>query len=121
MGSGRWMTSDGRFGVFRRVIATTPMEVTGKWKTEMAYSIHDFRGYNGPKEFIELAPEVGRVSSYREAFPWLGEYTGEGSFEVGVPGRAEPKPVGGVRKVQEASEILQIVFQDALVLGDGGD
>jgi hypothetical protein len=91
VGPGRWLTSDGRFGVFKRMMPINPWLVTYNWKIKFEYSIHDFRDYNGPREYIELAPEVGRVGVYREVFPWLGKFTGEGSFEFGNPDRVTAK------------------------------
>jgi hypothetical protein len=102
------MTTDGRFGVFKRSVPIDPMVVTEKWKIGTEYSIHDFRDYAGPKEFIELAPEVGRVKAYKEVFPWLGVFTGEGSFELGNLGRREPKSMG--KKVQEVKDFLAVVL-----------
>jgi len=114
VGLGRWMTADGRFGVFKRNKAINPMEATVDFKIKPEYSIHSFEDYNGPKQFIELAPEVGRVDTFNQVFPWIGQYTGEGSFEKGVPDRVTAKPMGGSRKVEEALEFLSDVFTQEL-------
>jgi len=106
---GKWLTADGRFGVFRRFKAINPMEVTSDFKVGKEYSIHSFEEYNGPREYLELAPEVGRVENYREIFPWLGQHTGEGSFELGDPDRVTAKPMGA-RRVEEAMIVLTDVF-----------
>jgi len=111
IGSGRWQTSDGRFAILRRRVPIDPLGVGEKWKVKSEYSIHDFRDYDGPRNFIELAPEIGRVDSFREAFPWLGQFTGEGSFELGNPERTEAKPVGGSRKIQETRDFLCMIFE----------
>lgn len=82
---GRWLTTDGRFGIFKRALAVNDPYITEKWKIKLVYSIHDLRDWNGPKEFMELATEIGRVDTYAQIYPWLGQYTGEGSFENGNP------------------------------------
>lgn len=107
---GKWMTSDGRFAVLKRNIPINPMEATADFKIQIEYSIHSFEDYNGPKQFIELAPEIGRIQSFKEAFPWLGQYTGEGSFEKGDPGRVTAKPMGGSKGVEEALQVLEDIF-----------
>jgi len=88
---GRWKTIDGRFVILKKIAPINPMEVTEKWKIRNEYSIRNMVGYDGPFDFPEFAPEVGVVDVYREVFPWLGKYTGEGSFEVGNPDRVKPK------------------------------
>ena len=35
VGIGKWMTSDGRFGVFRRLMPINPMEVTLNFKIKI--------------------------------------------------------------------------------------
>jgi len=100
VGIGRWMTADGRFGVLKRRRPINPMEATSDFKIQVEYSIHSFEEYDGPREFLELAPEVGRVQVFREVFPWLGEYTGEGSFEKGDPQLTAAKPMGGSPKTE---------------------
>lgn len=92
---GVWRTVDGRFFVLKEMVPADPMLVTSQWKIAYRYSIRDFRDYDGPTEYPELAPEVGVVGAYREVYPWLGRFTGEGSFEVGNPGREEAKVPGG--------------------------
>lgn len=122
VGIGKWMTSDGRFAVVRRLTAINPMEVSFDlaskkdekiWKKiKLEYSIHSFEDYNGPKEFMELAPEVGRVSSFNQAYPWLGQYTGEGSFEKDNPELITAKTPGVKNGIVEAVEVLSEVFGD---------
>ena len=102
--SGVWFTTDGRFAVVRRRQPINPMEATVDFKITNEFSIRSFEGYDGPRNYPQLAPEVGSVSTFKEVFPWLGEYTGEGSFVVGEPMQAEPLPLGG-RRLREAVEI----------------
>lgn len=102
--SGVWFTTDGRFAVVRRRQPINPMEATVDFKITNEFSIRSFEGYDGPREYPQLAPEVGSVGTFREVFPWLGEYTGEGSFVVGDPGQSAPLPVGG-RRLGEALAI----------------
>jgi hypothetical protein len=110
VGSGRWETADGRFGILQRLMPINPMEVTSDFKINKEYSIHSFEDYKGPRSFIELAPEIGRVSVYREVFPWLGAYTGEGSFVLGHPELMEPKPMGRSKQVEEILNFLDDVL-----------
>lgn len=112
VGSGRWLTADGRFGVFRRVKAINPMEATFNFKIKKEYSIHSFVDYDGPKEWIQLAPEIGRVDTFGQVYPFLGEYTEEGSFEKGEPAVAQAKPLGGARKDSKLSE--DVLVEEAL-------
>ena len=115
---GIWWTADKRFAVYRRRKPINPMEATVDFKIKQVYSIHSFEHYDGPREYPQLAPEVGRVESYKEAFPWLGKYTGEGSFEAGNPERTTAKPMGGTRKIEEAWTVLADVFGEELEAGE---
>ncbi len=88
----KWITADGRFGVVQmrrpmKKFYTT--EVFSK-KVEYVYSIRDLSTFDGPENFYELAPEIGQVETFGEVFPWLGRYTGEGSFDTNDPARYKP-------------------------------
>ena len=112
---GRWVTSDGRFAVLKIAKPINPMLVTDQWKIAYEFSIRSFEGYDGLRGFPELAPEIGRVDVYRKVFPWLGQYTGEGSFDVGNPEQMEAKPLGGSR-IKGLREMREELFLD--VVGD---
>lgn len=116
-GPGRWKTVDGRFVVLRQLEPINPMLVTSSWKIKNVYSIRDLREYDGPREFPEFAPEVGLVGSYREVYPWLGKFTGEGSFEIGNPDRVEAKTSGGavavsIKEKRECLSRLRYTLMD---------
>ena len=102
--SGVWFTTDGRFAVVRQRKPINPMLVTNDFKIANEFSIRSFEGYDGPKEYPQLAPEIGKVDVFKEVFPWLGEFTGEGSFVVGDPVHSKPLPLGG-RRVQEDFDV----------------
>jgi hypothetical protein len=104
VGSGKWVTSDGRFAVVRRQKPVDVTRLTANWKPETEYSIRSFEDYDGPQQYAELAPEVAVVQTFKEVYPWLGEHTGEGSFERGDPEKKEAKPIGG-KRIQEARDL----------------
>lgn len=106
-GPGKWKTSDGRFAVVKRMLADEPWKVTENWKIRFEYSIHNLVGYKGPFEFVELAPEVGRVQAQKDVFPWLGRFTGEGSFELGNP---EKMTHNGDENANLKSETIEFLF-----------
>ena len=85
IGTGKWITTDKRFGVVMRKYPINAMTPSFNFKIKRVYEIKSFEDYNGPREFPELAPTIGRVDVYRKVFPWLGVYTGEGSFKKGDP------------------------------------
>lgn len=113
VGLGKWFTSDGRFAVLKQMRPIDPMLATMRWKIQYVYSIRSFVDYNGPREWPELAPEIGRVGVYKDVFPWLGKYTGEGSFEMGNPERIEAKPMGGNR-IQEARKMRDRLLKNGM-------
>lgn len=115
-GIGTWSTADGRFSIVRRSIPINPMEATSDFKIRIEYSIHSFEDYDGPTQYPQLAPEIGRIDTFKEAFPWLGEYTGEGSFELGNPSLLTAKPMGGNQKIEETMNVLEDVFCEAKFL-----
>jgi hypothetical protein len=43
------------------------------------------------REYMQIAPEIGRVESFKEVFPWLGRHTGEGSFDTEDIERTKPR------------------------------
>jgi hypothetical protein len=92
---GCWRTADRRFAIIREVLPTDPMRVTQDWKIRQSYAIYDLRAYDGPIEYPQFAPRVGMVQTHREIYPWLGKFTGEGSFERGNPDLVKPKAPGG--------------------------
>lgn len=98
VGYGRWKTMDGRFMILRQAVPINPMEITSNWKIATEYSIRDFREYDGPADFPQLAPQVGVVGTYGEVYPWLGKFTGEGSFELGNPNRIRAKVPGPIKE-----------------------
>lgn len=102
--SGVWFTTDGRFAVVRRRKPINPMLVTNDFKVANEFSIRSFEAYDGPREYPQLAPEIGKVGAFREVFPWLGEFTSEGSFVAGDPAHGKPLPLGG-RRVQEDFDV----------------
>lgn len=117
--SGKWKTADGRFAIVKRAVADEPWKVTENWKIKYEYSIHDLREYGGPMEFPEFAREIGRVQRQTDVFPWLGKYTGEGSFELGNPDLTKPRTGGnGVSESGDPGELavmLGSVFGEELL------
>ena len=98
----KWKTVDGRFGVVQMLKPIPPgytVEVY-KRKVEYVYSIRNLDSFDGPENFYELAPEIGRVDKFNRIFPWLGQYTGEGSFDTEDVERSTPK-TGNARGVSE--------------------
>lgn len=103
----KWRTADGRFGVFKMLKPINPMMVTEIWKNKIKYiySIRDLRSFD-IENFYELAPEIGRVDKFSDVFPWLGRYTGEGSFDRDNVEQTLPK--GGPKKrIQEVRDICE--------------
>lgn len=109
----KWKTADGRFGVFKMLKPINPMMVTEIWKNKIqyVYSIRDLRLFDMPGNFYELASEIGRVNRFSDIFPWLGKYTGEGSFDRDNVEQVMPK--GGTKKrIQEVRDLCkQLLFQ----------
>ena len=103
IGRGRWMTSDRRFGVVRTKIPIEQMDASGDWQINYRYSIRDLNGESFLVEYMELAKEIGNLERFKDVFPWLGRYTGEGSFDTDDPERSVPKSglAEDVRKMKD--------------------
>lgn len=118
VGSGRWLTTDGRFGIMKRPSSMRTDWPMDKWKIEHEYSIHMMDDTGVPPQFFELAPEVGRVKAQKDIFPWLGQFTGEGSFEIGNPGKVVAKVPGvmsGKRKEMKGEILNLLMMRDELL------
>lgn len=113
---GVWFTTDKRFAVVRRLKPIKPLEVTADFKISKEFSIRSFVGYDGPREYPQLAPEVGVVETFREVFPWLGKYTGEGSFVAGDPGQTKPLAVGERRQNESVDVFADLVLTEEWAL-----
>ena len=108
VGPRKWITADGRFGVVQMLKPIPPGYYTTevyKRKVEYVYTIRDLAEFDGPENFYELAPEIGRVDKFSQVFPWLGKYTGEGSFDTEDVEKTTPKN-GTVKQVREWREDL---------------
>lgn len=98
VGRGSWATTDGRF-VIVRVPRKAAFESASyeRQKKEYDYSIRDLRGYQGPKEFPLLAPELGRVRTYSQVYNWLVDNA--------------DRPGGPQRTKEETDNLLSVVFK----------
>ena len=73
---GKWVTTDGQFGVIKKFKPLNPMEtrtLLGK-NSKHVFSIRDLRERTYHGIYYELSPEINFVNRFKDIIPWLKSY-----------------------------------------------
>jgi len=101
----KWRTADSRFGIIKLRKPINPMQASVDFKIKYYYSIRDLRDFEMLEDgYYILANEIGRVDTYAEVFPWLGKYTGEGSFDTEDVNQITPRKASGINELRNLKD-----------------
>jgi len=76
VGPGKWITTDGRFGVIKKFRPINPMEsseLPGK-RDRHVFSVRDLRNRTYTGLFYELSPELYQARRFKDVVPWIREF-----------------------------------------------
>lgn len=91
---GKWVTTDGRFGVIKKFKPINPMETSelpAKNRRHI-FSVRDLRERTFTGLYYELAPEIYQAQRFADVHPWLSEFNEKKPVE-------ESRARGGIKEI----------------------
>lgn len=73
---GKWVTTDGMFGIIKKFRPMNPMESStppGR-RDRHVFSIRDLRNRTLPGLYYELSPELYQARRFKDVVPWINDF-----------------------------------------------